>query len=220
MESALPLNGYFRYCRKILFDPGYFFREDFHRLSLASALTFGLVSAWVSSTILFFFNSLSSLALERIFRGWMEEVIGVDAFGLTTSEAVQSFLLQTGFLIVYPFFLLWYLSGFAGVLFLFSKIFIQDQSQLNYRSCLKILALALGSSWLVLIPIFGELIAFITFMILVVVGIREVFWVSTQRAALIVVAPQAVALIMLLLLLSFMAILGLVWANAFLLQAL
>jgi hypothetical protein len=157
--------------------------------------------------------------LQKIFSDFIEDFASVAELGSSANEAARTFLLQAGFLIVYPFFLLWYLSGFAGVLFLFSKIFIQDQSQLNYRNCLKILALALGSSWLVLIPILGELIAFIAFMILVIIGVREVFWVSTQRAALIVFAPQALMLLLFLLMFGLMAVLILVWANAMLVES-
>jgi hypothetical protein len=188
-------------------------------MKLTSALTFGLVSAWVSTVLLFCFSSISALALQKIFSDFIEDFAGVAELGSSANEAARTFLLQAGFLIVYPFFLLWYLSGFAGVLFLFSKIFIQDQSQLNYRNCLKILALALGSSWLVLIPILGELIAFIAFVILVIIGVREVFWVSTQRAALIVFAPQALMLLLFLLMFGLMAVLILVWANAMLVES-
>ena len=219
MESLSPFSSYFRICRKILLDPGYFFREEFHRLKLSSALALGLASAWISMVVLFFFSTLSSLAIERIFRGWVEDFMEFADFGTTASEAARAFLVQAGFLVVYPFFLLWYLSGFAAVLLLFSKVFIQDQSQLSYQNCLKILGLSLCSSWFVLIPIFGELIAFVAFLILLVVGIREVFWVSTQRAALIVFAPQALFAVFFLLLLGLMAVLSLIWINGILMQS-
>lgn len=207
------LRSYLRYCRRILLEPGIFFREEFHRIPLTTALAFGLLSAWGAAILLFFSSSLTEVALQRLFGGWMEDVLEMATIFSTPEEAARSFLYQAGAILVYPFFLLLYLASVASVVLLFSRIFIQDQSQVNYRNCLKILGLALVANWLMVIPVFGELIAYIAFMILAIVGIREAFWVTTQRAALILIAPQVLLFAFFAALIGAVAVAALVWTN-------
>ena len=213
MPISNPFARYINFCRRILLEPGAFFREEFHRIPLSTALALGIFSAWGSAFCLFFSRSLTDIALERLFAGWIEDVLDAAAILASPSEAARTFLLQAGFVIIYPFFLLWYLAATASVIFLFSRVFIQDQIQVNYKNCLKILALALGSTWLLVIPIFGEIIAYIAFVILVVVGIRETFWVTTQRATLIVLAPQLLGVAFAMAMLGVLAIAAIAWVN-------
>lgn len=208
-----PASFYLNYCRRILLEPGAFFREEFHRLQLSTALTLGIFSAWGSAALVFFSSSLTSIALEKLFAGWLDEMIEAASMFSEPSEAARAFLLQASFVLIYPFLLLWYLAATASVIFLFSRIFIQDQSQVSYKNCLKILALALGSTWLLAIPIFGEVLAYIAFTLLVIIGIRETFWVTTQRATLVVLAPQVFGLAFVMAMFGVLAIAAIAWVN-------
>lgn len=186
--------------RGVLFEPADFFRRDFHRISLSLALALGLSTAWLVMVLSFIFSTSASLALDSLLSGWLEANLPEGLMALDPSEEARDFLLQAGALTLAPVLLVIELCLFSSVLFFFGKIFIQDQSQLNYRTCLKIAGLCLVSAWLWLVPVFGGLVGAIAFFTIAIIGVREIFWVSTKRAALVVLTPQLILLFLLSLL--------------------
>lgn len=188
MVSAV--DTYFSRCREILLSPSEFFREEFHRLNVSSALALGLGTAWVMALLTFVLDSVLGIAIHRLLENWLEGYMSLSERFPDFENEAREFLLHSGSMILYPFLACLQMLLLSSVLFGFGKLFIQDQSRLRYKNCLKIMALALVSSWLWLVPVFGPILGFVMFFAIVVIGVREVFWVSTKRALLIVLTPQ------------------------------
>lgn len=184
------LERYFSRCRELLLHPAGFFRGEFYRISTSSALALGLATAWVMTLLTFVVDSMLNIALQKLLENWLEGYLSVaERFPDFQAEA-KLFLIRSGSVLLYPFILSLQLVVGSSVIYGFAKLFIQDQTRLTYASCLKIMALAMVSSWLWLVPLVGPLLGLVMFMAILVIGVREVFWVSTRRALLVILTPQ------------------------------
>lgn len=210
-SSQRPVRNYFAQLKEVLFEPAHFFRLLAPQHSTAEALTFGLVSIWISAIISFFWSITNSMLLQKLLEFWVEDS---DASFRVMSG--QELVWQAGYVIATPFLSLLGLAISALVLLGFSKLFISDEpaavmhelqvereSNLTYTQTLKIVGFASAGTWLSIVPIFGPLLSYFAILLLTMIGVRESFRVSTKRAALVVFVPQFIFILFFLLFAAF-----------------
>jgi hypothetical protein len=185
-----PLRAYFRTLFRVLLSPSLYFREDISRLQLRQTLTFGLVSAWLASGFAFFFETVNSLLLARVFEDFLYQMVETEYL---LGPSRDSFLWSAGLLLLAPFFFLLKVFLGSSVLYLFLRLLADDtpasREPITLSGVMRIHSSALASRWFLVVPLLGGLIAFFVNLILLVTGIRERFQLSTRRAALVVLAP-------------------------------
>lgn len=203
-----PLRAFFSTLGHALLHPTRFFREDLPRFNTSEALAFGIGNAWVASAVAFFFQTFNTLVLTQIFEKWVQRLLASeDAFRLLEYSG-KSFVWDAGALVLAPFiFLLQAVMG-TSVLYLFARLFVEDDpaapESVTFSSCLRIKASSYVGQWYSIVPFFGPALAFVVGLVLLITGVRERFQVSTRRAAVVVLAPY------ILIFLAFLAISALV----------
>ena len=92
-------------------------------------------------------------------------------------------------LLLYPF---WALFLFLGL-----KIFVDSRSSkpVTYESALKIVCYASAPAYFVLLPFVGGLVAGIYTFVVLVIGFREEFQITSGRAVLVAAFPQLLSLL-------------------------
>jgi hypothetical protein len=221
METIIPMENtpdtptksisrYFSLIGKVLLSPSHFFRENHSGFSLSDAITFGLVSSWVASCIAFAMHTMNSLFLTKVFERWVQRIMASEEGFSLLSMNSENFLWSAGVLVLDPFMVL--LRIFFGTisLYLFTRLLIEDdplaREPVTFKGLMKIQAIAFTSQWFLVVPIFGGLLAYVAHLILMVVGIRERYNVSTRRALATVMAPYVllfVAAVLFLIILGF-----------------
>ncbi len=208
--STNPIRQYFSWLGKCLFSPSHFFREDYSGFRLSEAISFGLVSSWLASAFAFGIETMNSLFLTRLFERWIQRLmVSEEGFRLLSMDS-QSFLWSAGILILDPFFVLVRILLGTLSLFLFCRLLIEDdpnaREPVTFLGVMKIQAVAFTSQWFLVVPFFGGFLAYFVHLVLLVIGIRERYQVSTRRALASVFAPYLlifVAVVIFLILLGF-----------------
>lgn len=176
-----------------LLEPTRFFRTEFPQMSFTEALTFGISNAWVAAVLAFFVQTFNSLVLSQLLDRWMQRLVASEEGFAVWGLSAKSFLVTAGLLLLAPFFLLLRTYVQGGLLYLFSRLLIEDHSsapeRVTYQGTVKIQAATLVARWFMLVPIFGWIISFIAGLVLSVAGVRERFGVSNRRAMAVVLAP-------------------------------
>lgn len=188
-----PIRRFFARTGRALLDPARFFREDFPRMDTADALAFGLANAWVASVLSFFWNTMNSLLLVRLFERWVQRLLASDEAFSFLSKDGESFLWAAGALVLAPFLLLTRAFLASVLLFLFARLLVSEEQRgpepVSYVAALRIQGVALTGQWFSLVPLFGGILALIVGFLLAVTGVRERFGTSTRRAVAVVAAP-------------------------------
>jgi len=185
-----PVHTYLQRVKTLLFSPGRFFREDFPSFSLSESLAFGLVSGWISACLAFAVETLNSLLLVSLFESWVQKIFESEESFSFLGLSGSSFIWSAGFLMLFPFLALARLLLSSVVIFLFARLFIdEDAEPVTFRTIFGLRACAFGGQWFSIVPIFGTPLAFIANMVLLISGLRERFRVSNQRATAVVLAP-------------------------------
>lgn len=210
-----PVRAYLKAVKELILEPGRFFRYEALQYSLSEALTLGLVSLWLSQLITFFWRMSNKLLFMRLMETWLGGLSLGDEFGTAFSYSQKDFVTEAGFLLLSPFGSLMGLGFSALVLLSFGKLFISDEdnpvfkelqlereAKVNFSNCLKILGFASVGSWLRIVPFFGGFLSYFSILLLTLIGVREMFQVSTKRASLVVVLPQLLFFMFLFLLIG------------------
>ncbi len=201
---------YFSTVSKVLLSPSHFFREDHSGYRLSEAIVFGLVGSWVASAIAFALETMNSLFVTRLFERWVQRMMASEqGFSLLSMDS-QSFLWSAGILVLDPFFMLLRLLLGTVSLYLFCRLLIEDdpnaREPVTFSGIMKIQAIALTSQWFLVVPFFGGFLAYFAQLVLMVIGVRERYQVSTRRALATVFAPYLlifVAVVLFLIILGF-----------------
>lgn len=201
-ERESLVRSYFAYCRHLLLDPRDFFRREFANWTLTEALAFGLVSAWLSTLCVFIMQSITGMAAQELFANWFEHLLLGEAAEVEAEATVRRFLSQAGWVVASPFVHLWYMASIAWLLYMFARLMIPESGKGAFRTMLKILGIAATGLWFSVIPIFGGIIAYVITLALAVVGVSEVYAVSTRRSLMVVVFPQMLLALIFLILIS------------------
>lgn len=205
-----PVREFISRTGRALLDPVRFYREDFPRLDAAEALSFGLVGAWIASLLSFFWSTINSYLIVRIFERWVQRMLASDDSFALLGTKPDSFLWAAGALLLTPFLLLGRAFLSAVMLYLFSRLLVGEDQRgaepVSFPAALKIQGVALTGQWFTVVPFFGGFIALIVGFVLTVTGVRERFGTSTRRAVAVVFAPYALLFIGLLAILALMGL--------------
>lgn len=191
--SASPLRAFFRLLGHALFHPTRFFREDLPRLRTSEALAFGIGNAWIGGALAFFFHTFNSVVLAQAFEKWVQRLLASeDSFRLIEFSG-RTFVYDAGAVVILPFLLLAQLFFGTVVLYLFSRLFVEDHPSapepVTFTGAMRIQASSYVAHWYAIVPFFGPFLAFVVGLVLQVTGVRERFLVSTRRAVVVVLAP-------------------------------
>lgn len=188
-----PLKGFLTTLGHALLHPARFFREDLGRFNTSEALAFGIGNAWLASAVAFFFQTFNTLVLTQLFEKWVQRLLASEEAFRLLEFSGKNFVWDAGALVIAPFLLL--LQAVLGtvVLYLFARLFVEDDpgapESVTFTTCLKIKASSYVSQWYSVVPFFGPVLAFVVGLVLLVTGVRERFQVSTRRAVVVVLAP-------------------------------
>ncbi|MCO5142824.1 MAG: hypothetical protein M9962_07020 [Oligoflexia bacterium] len=191
---------------KVLFHASAFFRFDIGRLSLSDTMAFGAINFWIATVISFFISTVYSVVLVKFFEEWVQRLIISETNISLDLFPSESLLWQAGFVVLAPF--IFFLRAIFStlVLYVFAKIFIEDDhrglEKLNYKNLLRIQSVSIVSEWYKVVPIFGSVLAFIVHKILLITGLRERYSISTKRALAVVIGPYVILFFFALMILS------------------
>lgn len=178
-----PVGSFISTVRNVLFNPVGFFRAVPRRGNFVNPLIFAAICALIS--------------------GLLSGIIGF-LFALIGGDVVSAILGLIGAIILTPIVTVIGLFIGAGIYHLLVLLLVRPSNagfEATFRVVAYSSALALVS-WLTAIPFLGILIALVVLVyaiFLYVVGIREVHATTTGRAALVVLIPTAVILLLALL---------------------
>jgi hypothetical protein len=188
-----PLRSFLTLLKHALLHPAKFFREDLPRLSTSEAIAFGIGNAWLAGTVAFLFQTFNSIVLSTAFDKWVQRLLASeDSFRLMEFSG-KTFVYDAGTIVLLPFLFLVRLIFGTLVLYLFSRLFVEDHPSapepVTFTGAMRIQASSYVSNWYAIVPFFGPFLAFIVGIVLQITGVRERFLVSTRRAAVVVLAP-------------------------------
>ena len=184
------IRSYLEGCGRAISEPGLFFRERFASMSLSSAISFGILSVWLSSFFAFLWDSVSFIFISSLLDEWMSDIFLNDSAFQYFSAGPKQFLMGAGSLLLIPFWVFFLLLFSGMVLYFFAKLLAPQGSGVSYVAAIRVLAFALLGSWFVVVPIFGSFLSYLAILILGAVAMRESFQISMRRAAVILLMPQ------------------------------
>ena len=180
---------YIQYCGEVFFTPKFFFRNHFQNASLGKVMAFGILTVWLSSIILFVYDSALLLFLNKYF-GSMNSMSSIFNFNPTSRS--EEFIQEVSLLLLNPYFTLSYMVLVSLGIFASAKLFVPShvKNKVSFNNCLKIFSVATVGAWFAIVPIMGFLLNYLVGLLLLVTGMKEVFEISTTRSLVIILAPQ------------------------------
>ncbi|MGZ3713675.1 MAG: hypothetical protein ACXVBE_18050, partial [Bdellovibrionota bacterium] len=98
-----------------------------------------------------------------------------------------------GIVLLSPFFVLLRVLLGSLVVYLFTRVFVEDESggpdRVTLANVMRIQSASLAGRWFSIVPVVGGFLSYLVSLILLVTGIRERFAISNRRAIVIVLAP-------------------------------
>ncbi|MBA3610749.1 MAG: YIP1 family protein [Rubrobacter sp.] len=181
-----PVQSFIAATRRVLLQPSNFFQGMNRRGDWINPIVFALVwymiAAVIGGLIGLIFGSFMSLGSGGA---------GDQAAGIATSFG--SFVVT---ILLAPIFAALILFVMAGLRHLLVMLIVGSQNA-GFEATLRVQAYAFATRIVWWIPILGALVGFVYGLYLSVVGIREVHATTTGKAALVVLIPVAVALLLL-----------------------
>lgn len=197
------LREYFAELWKIVFQPSQYFRRmpgGTRNGRVARALGFALVTHWLGAVVAFFWRSLTSgffqdrvAAFLRMFEEDIQTFHGVTG-DPSAREHFFRWFWGTGAVIADPFLTLF--SIFFGAFFVFIGARILTPSEndkvnaVTFESAVKIVAYGMSPAILAVIPFVGSILAPLGVLIVTVIGVREVYQISTGRSVVVALFPK------------------------------
>lgn len=212
-EAALdPVFNYLRTLRDVLFHPTSFFRKQNASESITRALIFALVTNWIGSALGFINHSLiwQQNALDIVVR--LRDYSGIDTSEIESlheftpwAQSALVWFKSVGAVLLNPFYSLLSLAFVSFFIFIGARLLISPKpgaawSEINYQSVFRLCCWSTAPAFFKIIPWVGSSVVWIYSFCLLVIGIRESFQISTQRATFVAVFPQLLLLIPLFLL--------------------
>lgn len=207
------LRRYFSRAGRLLLEPSRFFRTELNSLDWPEALSFGLIGAWASSCIAFFWETLNSFFLVNFFEKWIQDYFASEEGLSFISSDPQSFVWAAGLVLLTPFLVLLRLLFTSASIYVMARILVEPRpeapEQVSYSGITRILGVSLTGSWFAVVPIFGGLLSLISRFILTVTGLKERYAISTRRSMMIVLGPWLLLMgLTLILVIIFVALLS------------
>ena len=186
-----PIQSFIAATRRVLLQPSGFFRDMNTRGDWINPAVFALVwytiAAVIGGLISLIFGSVMSLGSGSA---------GDQAAGIVTSFG--GFVLTIILAPIYAAIILFVVAGIRHLL----VMLIVGSRNAGFEATLRVQAYTFATRIVWWIPVVGALIGFVYGLYLSVVGIREVHATTTGKAALVVLIPVAVALLLMVVLVA------------------
>jgi hypothetical protein len=180
-----PINSFVDTVRAVVLDPVGFFRGIARRGDFVNPLIFAVICALISALL----GGLINLLLSPLF-----------ASPGDTGEALAGGVVEfVGNLILAPIFVVIVLFIGAAITHLLVMLLVRPQNA-GFEATFRVGAYSQVTQLVSWIPIIGVIIAVVWTAILSIFGIREVHSTTTGKAALVVLIPVAVILLLVILL--------------------
>lgn len=175
-ESSLDgIRAFFGRARLILFEPAAFFRALPLQGTFSRPLAFAVIIHWASSALQFLWMTLLPLDLGRA---------DASSFGLNqpSSPTLQWFF-GVGSVILSPFITVMTLFISSAMNYVAALIVIRN-ARVKFESMLRIQSYAAASGLIAAFPVpyLAPLVGWVWGVVVQIIGIREVFQTSTERA--------------------------------------
>jgi len=184
------IQAYFLTLRKILTSPSDFFRNMSVTGGLSEPLAFALVTHWIGTSISFIWKLLFKSEGAFYSNSWSSWTALSHA-----DYRAFSWYFGMGTALLDPFITLLLIFVSSFLIFIAARLFVSPAragslNEVTYESANRIVCFSLAASIFLVIPFVGKPIAAIYLIILSVIGSREVYRVSTLRAAIIALFPN------------------------------
>ena len=170
---------FFRRLKFLLTEPSRFFREMPLDGDIGGPIAFGLVAHWIGSA----FGFAWLISANRLFSGIIERMTNFGSGYDNPFAKSYTTLFQGGFTLADPFLTLIGIFVWSAVLWVSCRI-LMGEAKVSYRAIVRIIAYSLSAAIIALVPMLGPLAGRIYTVVLIVIGVREVFHVTTGRAVL------------------------------------
>ena len=179
-------------CRRCMFEPTRFFRSLSPDSPLGPALVYAIVLGVLSAGVSLFWSALFTFA--GVNEGFLAALVGA---GGDWAWNVVSFLFSPLWLVI--------------VLYVSTAIYhvgliILGGASKGFGGTLRVMCYSWSPDILLVVPVLGPLVAFIWWIVLIVVGAREVHGTTTARAAAAMLLPFFVGMGLLFMIAVFAAL--------------
>jgi hypothetical protein len=208
-SSWTPIRSYFGTLRGLLSAPSEFFRKQKDKTDLAGPLAFALVTHWIGEALSFLWRQQLSTLLSRSFADmttaagrFASEFEGdlkrIDSDGRheqiqKVGEQFLHWVWGVGGVLIDPVVTLIQLTFFTVFIFVGARILITPKPgitpPIEFGRVLRICAFATAPALFSMIPVMGPLLASIAGLLLLAIGIENVYGVSRARAVWVASFP-------------------------------
>ena len=171
-----PVQSFVGTVRDLVTQPAGFFRSIARRGDYANPLIFALICALISAAI-------------GGFLGILYATVGIGDRGV--GEAVGAFVASMFFM---PIIFAIALFVGAGILHLLVALIVKPANS-GFEATFRVVSYANVTELVSWVPVLGPPVAFVASVVLAIIGVREVHETTTGKAALVVLIPAAVALL-------------------------
>lgn len=199
------LQEYLLTVRRVLISPTQFFSTLAASGGLTQPLTFALVTHWVGSSMGFLWGLITGEGMtEKLLKKFFlsNPFAHTDALNSSSylpSKGAQDLFFNgyfgLGSVLLDPFITLVSILTSAVIIFIGARILVSPAragkfNEIRYESAVRIISYGLAPSLLITIPFLGKGIASIYTVIVTIIGIKEMYRISSMRATMIALFPK------------------------------
>ncbi len=200
------ISEYFQKIRFILFNPTLFYRQLPRTGGLSGPLAFALTTHWVGAALSYLWRLTtpsSPFGFQRIFEGWRTYPT-IDQPGRNVpwnqfGSHLMDYFFGVTSVITDPFVTLFSLLFSALFIFIGARLLVPSGkegtlSEVTYESAIRILCYGTAPALFAAVPFFGHGIAWFYSWYVTLIGVKEVYRVSTGNAIVITLFPNLLLL--------------------------
>jgi hypothetical protein len=202
-----PISSYFLKIRAILLHPALFFREMPHLGGVSGPLGFALTSHWMGAALSYLwraaFSPLRLVSMQDLFERYGTspsiDLPGRNSLWSQFGPLVTEWFFGMASVITDPFITLVSILSSALFIFIGARLLVPAGqngvlNEVSYESAVRILCYSMAPALLAGVPIFGSGVAWVYTWVVLVIGVKEVYRVSTGHAILITLFPKLLIL--------------------------
>ncbi len=207
------IRNYFRDVWTIITKPTQFYRAMPVTGGIGGPLAFALVTHWIGAALESLWKLWMFKAFEEHLKGFLQMLSGVaevdhpgrGAMVGQLQEKLGPWIWGVGSVIIDPFTSLMQIFMSAAVIYCVARLLVSPSTlstdpaqaprpEVSFESIVRIICFGMTPALLAGVPLIGGMMASMLAAICTIVGVREVFRISTGRAVMIAVAPSLLIL--------------------------
>ena len=200
-SAVEPIRIYFHRVRAIIFSP----RSFFHKMPISGGasgpLAFALVTHWLATAVAHFWKGLigeQALSVWGKLLGLFNQDKSIDSIGRLpwfhhSRDIVMDWFWHAGPIVIDPFLTLGKIILMSMVIFMGARVVVparaETSGKVTYESVLRILCYTVAADLIAVVPFVGSPLTWLFRLILMVVGMSEIYRIGTGRALVIALFP-------------------------------